>query len=75
VEELDELLGTARKSKDMQNQKRSSVTRSINHTYQVITGDTENLIETRRQEFDRRMIRYELNQSKFAAIRDRVNAD
>lgn len=73
VEEMDELLETNSRSRDVQNQKRSALTRSINQKYNLLTNDPENLIETRRQEFDRRMIRYELNQSKFSAIRDRVN--
>ena len=75
VEEMDMLLKTEKKSKDRQNQVRSSVTRSINQKYNLLTGDPENLIETRRQEFDRRMIRYELNQTKFASIRKQMSSD
>ena len=72
VDEMDEILQTSTRSKDAQNQKRSAITRSINNKYNLLTGDPENLIETRRQEFDRRMISYYLSEEKFAAIKDKV---
>jgi hypothetical protein len=68
VDEVDQVLDTGKKSKDVQNQKRSSVTRSINNKYMLITGDQENLIQTSRMEFDRRMIRYVLDVEKFKKI-------
>lgn len=75
VDEMDEILQTTARSKDAQNQKRSAITRSINNKYSLLTNDTENLIETRRQEFDRRMISYYLSEEKFAVIKDKVGKE
>ncbi len=68
-ETLDEILNTVQKSKDVQNQKRSSIVRSINTKYTLITGDSEHLIDTERMEFDRRMIQYVLNKEKFEKVK------
>jgi len=69
VEEMDELLETTKRTKEVQNQRRSSITRSINHKYSLLTGDAENLIVSKRQEMDRRMVQYYFSAEKFKAIR------
>ena len=69
VEEMDELLETTKRTKEVQNQRRSAITRSINHKYSLLSGDSENLIVSRRQEMDRRMVQYYFSAEKFKAIK------
>jgi len=68
VDEVDQILDTTKKSKDVQNQKRSSATRSINNKFLILTGDPGNLIFTSRLEFDRRMIQYKLDIERYRKI-------
>ena len=68
VDEVDQILETSKKSRDVQNQKRSAVTRSINSKFIIITGVESNLINTSRLVSDRRMIQYELDVEKLKMI-------
>jgi hypothetical protein len=69
AEDLDDILNTTKKSRDVQNQRRSSILRSINTKYTLITSDEEPLITTERMELDRRMIQYVLNKEKFEKVK------
>ncbi len=68
VDEVDQVLGTSKKSKDVQNQKRSSFVRSINNKFMRISGTEINLIYTSRLVYDRRMIEYVLDPDQFKMI-------
>ncbi len=68
VDEVDQILDTIKKSKDVQNQKRSAITRSINNKFLMITGDPGHLISTSRLESDRRMIEYKLDVERYRKI-------
>jgi hypothetical protein len=72
AEDLDDILNTTKKSRDVQNQRRSSILRSINTKYSLITSDEEPLITTERMELDRRMIQYVLNKEKFEKVKHLV---
>jgi hypothetical protein len=70
--EIDYRLGTTGKSLDTQSKRRSSIMRSINEKYSILSGDTDPLITTKRVLGDRRMFSYILNPGKFEAIRNQL---
>lgn len=61
TEQIDEILGTANKSVDLKNKRRSLVIRSINQKFQAQFESGDSLIRTARMENDRRMVRYVLD--------------
>jgi len=61
VQEVDEALETSQKSRDVQNQRRSQVIRSVNAKYMDIAGTDTPVINSRRSELDGRMIEYYLD--------------
>jgi hypothetical protein len=65
TEELNTLLGTLRKSTDVQKKVRSEITRSINVKYHNTTFDEEKLIHQVRLENDKRMVKYVIHHKKY----------
>jgi|GEM_PF-2136186 len=73
IEEVDACLGTTQKTKDVQNQRRSLTTRSINQKYRKLTGQEHQLISTIRLEFDRRSHKYLLERERYLKIAEWIN--
>ena len=68
TEQIDEILGTANKSVDLKNKRRSLVIRSINQKFQERFETDEPLIRATRMESDRRMVQYKLVPDQYQII-------
>lgn len=68
TEELNTLLGTTKKSTDVQKKVRSEITRAINDKYHDLTFDEEKLIHQVRLESDKRMVKYVLEPKKYQKL-------
>lgn len=68
VEQINAELGLAKKSMEIQKKLRTDVLNSINHTFSVITGLEENLIERMRNEEDRRFFIYRISEEKWQLL-------
>jgi hypothetical protein len=68
TEELNSLLGTTKKSTDVQKKVRSEITRAINEKYHDITFDEEKLIQQVRLESDKRMVKYVIDHNKYLRL-------
>ena len=72
TEQIDEILGTANKSVDLKNKRRSLVIRSINQKFQERFETDEPLIRATRMESDRRMVQYTLQTESARILQDLV---
>ena len=61
VAEIDTALETSRKSRDVQNQRRSQVIRSVNSKCMAYAQTDDTLILNKRSESDGRMVEYFIN--------------
>jgi hypothetical protein len=74
TEELNTLLGTTKKSTDVQKKVRSEITRAINERYLELTLDDEKLIHQVRLESDKRMVKYEIDYKKYQHLQSLLPA-
>ncbi len=72
ISQIDAVLETSNKSKDVQNQRRSQVIRLINLKFMARIGTKESVIQSKRSEQDGRMMNYYLNPQLEPAIRQLV---
>lgn len=74
TEEINFLLGTNKKSLEVQKKHRSDLIKSINEKYTRLTGDTGKLITQERLEDDRRLMKYVLHLEKYQVMMQRSKA-
>jgi len=67
-DEANIVLGTTKKSVDVQKKHRSDVIKAINEKYHSLTNDSDNLIIQERLETDRRQVRYVISPHKYHKI-------
>lgn len=70
AEEVNVLLGTSKKSLDVQRKMRSDMIISINHKYQEKTGRGDALISKVRSDSDKRLVNYFISPEKFELIKE-----
>jgi hypothetical protein len=75
TDEVNFLLGTSKKSVEVQKKHRSDVIKSINEKYTAITGDAEKLITQERLETDRRLMRYVIHPDKYSKLSNPVKRE
>lgn len=68
TDEINYLLGTAKRSMEVQKKQRSDVIKSINEKYRELTRDDKNLINQERLENDRRLMRYVIHPEQYKKI-------
>ncbi len=68
TEEINFLLGTIRKSIEVQKKHRSDIMVSINKKYKAFTGDEDELLDKQRIDNDKRLIRYFIHPDKYKKI-------
>jgi hypothetical protein len=64
IEEINRVLGIAEKSPDLQKKHRSDVINSINSKYHLVSGSSENLLSSKRSDFDKRSFEYLIKNEK-----------
>lgn len=72
TEQVNQILGTSKKTIEVQKKQRSDVIKSINEKYKRLMDDLEPLIVQDRLEDDRRQVRYLLNLEKYATLLGRI---
>lgn len=75
AEEVNVLLGTSKKSLDVQRKVRSDIIISINHKYQEKTGHGDALITKVRSDSDKRLVNYFISPEKFELIKEVLPLD
>jgi hypothetical protein len=68
TDEINYLLGTSKRSMEIQKKQRSDVIKSINEKYKELTRDDKNLINQERLENDRRLMRYVIHTEQYKKI-------
>jgi hypothetical protein len=72
TEQVNLILGTSKKTIEVQKKQRSDFIKSINEKYKRLMDDLEPLIVQDRLEDDRRQVRYLLNLEKYATLLGRI---
>ena len=72
TEQVNLILGTSKKTIEVQKKQRSDTIKSINEKYKRLMDDLEPLIVQDRLEDDRRQVRYLLNLEKYAILLNRI---
>jgi hypothetical protein len=70
ADEVNVLLGTSKKSLDVQRKNRSEIIVSINKKYQAISGQSDLLITQKRADNDKRLVNYFINLEKHQQVKE-----
>lgn len=73
IEAINHILGIGKKPHDLQKKHRSDTQSSINNKYRYATGRTENLLVSKRTEYDKRSFEYFIEKSKISETQSILN--